>query len=129
MEYRLPEEVWSDKEVKFSHLKVFYYVSYVYIDSDARSKLNAKSKIYFFIGYGDEKFGYRFWDEQNRKIIRSRNVIFNEQIMYKDRSTVVSNVTEIDQKKSKFVNLDELTESTVQKRGEENKENVDSQVD
>ncbi|RVW71079.1 Retrovirus-related Pol polyprotein from transposon TNT 1-94 [Vitis vinifera] len=84
MEFRLPEEVWSGKEVKFSHLKVFGCVSYVHIDSDARSKLDAKSKICFFIGYGDEKFGYR--------------------------STVTSNVTEIDQKKSEFVNLDELTE-------------------
>ena len=81
MEFRLPEEVWSGKEVKFSHLKVFGYVSYVHIDYVARSKLDAKSKICFFIGYGDEKFGYRFWDEQNRKIIRSRNVIFNEQVM------------------------------------------------
>ncbi|RVW83244.1 Retrovirus-related Pol polyprotein from transposon TNT 1-94 [Vitis vinifera] len=101
MEFRLPEEVWSGKEVKFSHLKVFGCVSYVHIDSDARSKLDAKSKICFFIGYGDEKFGYR--------------------------STVVSDVTEIDQKKSEFVNLDELTESTVQKGGEEDKENVNSQ--
>ena len=49
--------------------------------------------------------------------------------MYKDRSIVVPDVTEIDQKKSKFVNLDELTENTVQKGGEENKENVASQVD
>ena len=56
-------------------------------------------------------------------------MIFNEQVMYKDRSTVVPDVTETDQKKSKFVNLDELTESTVQKRCEEVKENVDSQVD
>ena len=63
------------------------------------------------------------------KIIRSRNVIFNEQVMYKDRSTIVSNVVEIDQKKSEFVNLDELTESTVQKRGDKDKENVNSQVD
>ena len=55
-------------------------------------------------------------------------MIFNEQDMYKDRSIVMSDVTEIDQKKSEFVNLDELTESTVQKRGEEDKENVDSQV-
>ena len=39
--------------------------------------------------------------------------------MYKDRSTVVLDVTEIDKKKSKFVNLDKLTKSTVQKRGEE----------
>ena len=63
MEFRLPEEVWSGKEVKFSHLKVFGYVSYVHVDSDARSKLDAKSKICFFIGYGYKKFGYRFWDE------------------------------------------------------------------
>ena len=40
-------------------------------------------------------------------------MIFNEQVMYKDRSTVVSDVTEIDQKKSVFVNLDELIESIV----------------
>ncbi|RVW62119.1 Retrovirus-related Pol polyprotein from transposon TNT 1-94 [Vitis vinifera] len=103
MEFRLPEEVWSGKEVKFSHLKVFGCISYVHIDSDARSKLDAKSKICFFIGYGDEKFGYR--------------------------SSVVSDVTEIDQKKSEFVNLDELAKSTVQKGGEEDKENVNSQVD
>ena len=60
MEFRLPNEVWSGKEVKFSHLKVFSCVSYVHIDSDARSKLHVKSKICFFIGYDDEKFGYRF---------------------------------------------------------------------
>ena len=53
-------------------------------------------KYVFFIGYGDEKFGYMFWDEQNRKIIRSKNVIFNEQVIYKNGSTVASNVTEID---------------------------------
>ncbi|RVW93053.1 Retrovirus-related Pol polyprotein from transposon TNT 1-94 [Vitis vinifera] len=52
-----------------------------------------------------------------------------KEVMYKDRSTVVSDVTEIDQKKSEFVKLDELTESTVQKGGEEDKENVNSQVD
>ena len=58
MEFRLPEEVWSGKEVKFSHLKVFGCVSYVHVDFDAHSKLDVKSKICFFIGY-------RFWDEQN----------------------------------------------------------------
>ena len=99
--------------MKFSHLKVFGCVSYIHIDSDARRKLDAKSKICFFIGYGYEIFGYRFWDEQNRKTIRSRNVIFNEQVMYKDRLTVVSDVTEINQKKFEFVNLDKVTESTV----------------
>ena len=53
-------------------------------------------------------------------------MIFNEQVIYKDKSTVVSNVTKIDQKKSEFVNLDELTKSTIQKRGEKDNENVNS---
>nr|CAN78986.1 hypothetical protein VITISV_015274 [Vitis vinifera] len=52
-----------------------------------------------------------------------------KEVMYKDRSTVVSDVTEIDQKKFEFVNLDKLTKSTVQKGGEEDKKNVNSQVD
>ena len=56
-------------------------------------------------------------------------MIFNEQVMYNDKLTIVSDVIEIDQKKSGFVNLDKLTESIVQKRGEEDKENADSQVD
>ena len=58
-------------------------------------------------------------------------MIFNEQVMYKDRSTVVLDVIKIDQdqKKFEFVNLDELTKSIVQKRDEEDKKNVDSQVD
>ena len=96
MDFRISEEIWRGKEVKFSNLKVFGYLSYVYIDSNACSELDAKSKICFSIGYDDEKFGYHFWDEQNHKTIRSRNMIFNEHVMYKDRSTVVPDVTEID---------------------------------
>ena len=56
-------------------------------------------------------------------------MIFNEQVMYKDRLIVVPDVKEINQNKYEFVNLDELNKSTVQKMGEEDKENVDSQVD
>ncbi|KAL6329806.1 hypothetical protein AAG906_037515 [Vitis piasezkii] len=73
MEFKLPKEVWS--------LNFMQSLKYVFID------------------YGDEKFGYRIWDEQNRKSLEV------------EMSTVVSDVTEIDQKKSEFVNLDELTEN------------------
>ena len=56
-------------------------------------------------------------------------MIFNEQVMYKDKSTIVPDVTEIDQKKFEFFNLNELTKNTIQKGGEEDKENANSQVD
>ena len=39
----------------------------------------------YFIGYGVNDFGYRLYDYENHKIIRSRYVIFNEKVMYKDQ--------------------------------------------
>ncbi|KAE8694473.1 hypothetical protein F3Y22_tig00110783pilonHSYRG00316 [Hibiscus syriacus] len=59
-------------------------------DYAERSKLDAKSNKRVFVGYGGDEFGYRFWDYENRKIIRSRDVIFNENVMYKDRETIES---------------------------------------
>ena len=49
--------------------------------------------------------------------------------MYKNKSTIVSDVTGIDEKKFKFVNLYELAQNTIQKRGEEINKNINSQVD
>jgi len=54
LDHRLPREVLSENEVNLSHLEV---------ESDAYSKLDAKSRKCYFIGYGDEAFEYRFWDE------------------------------------------------------------------
>ena len=58
LEYRLPDEVWSEKMVKLAHLKVFGCVSYVHVESNDHSKLDVKAMRCFFIGYGDEQFGY-----------------------------------------------------------------------
>jgi hypothetical protein len=64
-----------------------------HIDSDAHNKVDAKSKK-CFIGYRDEEFGFQFWDNQNRKIIKSRNMIFNEKCFYKDRSSVETDIAD-----------------------------------
>jgi hypothetical protein len=90
LEQRIPEEVWSGKEVNLSWLKVFGCIAYVHISDHARGKLDPKSLKCTFIGYGGDEFGYRLWDDQNKKIIRSRDVIFNEKLMYKDSSTAQS---------------------------------------
>ena len=39
--------------------------------------------IFFFI-YGDAEFGYRFLDSQNQKIIKSMDIVFDEQVLYED---------------------------------------------
>jgi hypothetical protein len=111
LEHKIPEELWSGKEVKLSHLKVFGCVSYVHISDHARSKLDPKSVKCTFIGYGDDDFGYRFWDDQNKKVTRSRDVIFNENVMYKDRDTQSpSNSAQSD---PVYVELDDIPKSSV----------------
>ena len=84
LEHRIPEEVWSGKEAKLSHLRVFGCVAYVHISDQGRNKLDPKSKKCTFIGYGEDEFGYRIWDDENKKVIHSRDVIFNERVTYKD---------------------------------------------
>lgn len=124
----LPEEAWNGKKVCLSHLKVFGCISYVHIDSNARSKLNPKSRKCIVIGYGTDEFGYRFWDDQNWKIIRSRDVIFNEKVMYKDMLAAESDNTGIHVEKNKYVELEEIFESDVLRRVQNNPENIVPQV-
>ena len=110
LNFRIPEEVWTGKEVNLSHLKVFGCISYVHIDSEARSKLDAKSRKCIFVGYGTDEFGYRFWDEENRKIIRSKNVIFNEKMTYKNKEAADSDKAET----SDVIDVDDIAKSIVQ---------------
>lgn len=94
LEHKIPEEVWSRKKVKLSHLKVFGCVVHVHISDQGRNKLDPKSKKCTFIGYGEDEFGYRLWDDDNIKMICNKDVIFNERVMYKDGH----NTTTIDSK-------------------------------
>ena len=51
------------------------------ISSDVRSKLDPKSKKYIFLGYVKGVKGYKFWDPVAKKIVISRDVLFDEQSM------------------------------------------------
>jgi Integrase core domain/GAG-pre-integrase domain len=56
---KLHEEIWTGKEVKLSHLRIFGCISYVHVNTENRSKLDVKSKICTMLGYGGDSFGYR----------------------------------------------------------------------
>jgi len=120
LDFKLPEEVWTGKEVKLSHLKIFGCVAYVHVNSNDRDKLDPKAKKCFFIGYGNDNLGYRFWDDENRKIIRHRDVTFNESVMYKDRLGVESNSNK---QTTETVELEEISEDDVARGGR-----IDSEI-
>ncbi|PKI65279.1 hypothetical protein CRG98_014317, partial [Punica granatum] len=74
----VPQQVWTGKKVSYKHIRVFECRASVHISRDERSKLDAKVKQYIFLGYAHEEFGYRFWDPDSKKIIKSRDVVFFE---------------------------------------------------
>ena len=78
------EEAWSSKKMRYYFFRTFGYEAFSHIDSENRTKLEVKSKKCVFFGYDINEFGYRLYDFENHKIIRSRDVIFNEKVLYKD---------------------------------------------
>jgi hypothetical protein len=79
------EEAWTGKMVNYSFLKTFGCEAFVHIDKENKTKLEEKSKKCTCIEYIVSDFGYRLWDYENHEIIRSRDVVFNGKVMYRDQ--------------------------------------------
>jgi len=58
-------------------------------------------------------YGYRFWDDQNKIVIRNRNVTFNENLFYKDKFSVKSTCTGKLSEISEKTTLEEISENDV----------------
>ncbi|KAE8660625.1 hypothetical protein F3Y22_tig00116951pilonHSYRG00528 [Hibiscus syriacus] len=80
----IPEEVRTGKRASCNHLKVFGCRSFVHIPKDERAKLDIKKKEYIYLHSPKDDFGYRFWDPVNKKVFRSRDVVFFEHQTIKD---------------------------------------------
>ena len=78
LDFNILERIWIGKDVSYSHLKVFGCKAFVHVPKEQRSKLNSKSTPCIFVGYGDAKFGYKLWDPKEKKMIKSRDVVFHE---------------------------------------------------
>ncbi|KAE8684024.1 hypothetical protein F3Y22_tig00111160pilonHSYRG00030 [Hibiscus syriacus] len=88
---KVAEEVWTDHDVSFDNLRIFGCPAYVHVPADERSKLDAKSKECIFLGYKKGVKGFKFWDPVAKKVVISRDVVFDEQSMLQQKqdTTVV----------------------------------------
>lgn len=83
MDGKVVEEVWTGNPVDYNNLRIFGCPAFVHISSDERSKLDPKSKGCTFIGYTKGVKGFKFWDPVSRKVVLSRDAVFDEQSMLK----------------------------------------------
>ncbi|CAH9120743.1 unnamed protein product [Cuscuta epithymum] len=91
----VPENVWSGKKSSYDHLRVFGCKAFVHIPKDERSKLEAKTRQCIFLGYGQDEFGYRLYDPVEKKLVRSRDVVFCEDQTIKDIQKVQMTATQM----------------------------------
>ena len=74
---KTPYECWFGKKPDISNLRAFGCIAYVHVPDQKRTKLQPKSQKCVFTGPDDTK-GYKLFNIETGKFVRSRNVLFSE---------------------------------------------------
>lgn len=78
-----PEEVFTGKKLSVDHLRTFGSPAYIHVLKDKRKKLDLTSIKGIFVGYSLSSKAYRIYIKEGRQIEVSRDVIFDENQVYK----------------------------------------------
>lgn len=73
-----PEEAWSRKQPVVDHFKIFGCIAYAHIPDQKRKKLDDKGEKCIFLGVSDQSKAYKLYNTNTKKIVISRDVIFDE---------------------------------------------------
>ena len=60
----VPQRVWTGRNVSYQHLRVFRCLAYMHVAKD--------------------EFSYRLWDFLDKKVVRSRDIVFMEDRMIEE---------------------------------------------
>ncbi|CAL2236260.1 unnamed protein product [Prunus armeniaca] len=74
-----PEETWSGVKPLVDHFQVFGCIAHVHVPEERRTKLDNRSITCVLLGVSEESKGYRLFDPVAKKVVVSRDVIFEEE--------------------------------------------------
>ena len=77
-------EVWSNSPASYSDLRIFGCPAYAHVDN---GKLEPRALKCIFLGFKEGVKGFKLWCPEQKKVVISRNVIFDESSMFKGKST------------------------------------------
>lgn len=93
-----PYELWYGRKPGLRHLRVIGSTCYAHVPKQNRKKMDRKAKKGILIGY-DNDDGYRIYCKEDCKLIRSRDVIFEENTLeHRAEVHVPENIDTIDEK-------------------------------
>ncbi|GLU09096.1 hypothetical protein SLE2022_259720 [Rubroshorea leprosula] len=73
-----PKEAWSGRKPGVDHFKIFGCIAYAHIPDEKRKKLDDKGEKSIFLGVSNNSKAYKLYNPNTKKIIVSRDVIFDE---------------------------------------------------
>ncbi|KAK2427210.1 putative mitochondrial protein [Trifolium repens] len=73
-----PEEAWSGRKPSVHHFRVFGCLAHVHVPDVHRKKLDGKSIKCVLLGVSEESKAYKLYEPVGKRIIVSRDVIFEE---------------------------------------------------
>jgi transposase InsO family protein len=82
-----PQEAWSKVRPSVNHFRIFGCIAYAHVPDKRRTKLDDKSVKCVFIGVSEESKAYRLYNPITKKIIISRDVLFDEENTWDCSST------------------------------------------
>ena len=78
MKDMIPEEVWCDFKPFVDHFRVFSCIGHIHIPNSKKQKLDDKSFKCVLLNLNEESKAYRLYDPVSKKVIISRNIVFEE---------------------------------------------------
>ena len=74
-----PKEAWSGVKPSVDHFWVFGCIAHVHVPEEKRTKLDNRSITCVLLGVSKESKGYRLFDLVAKRVVMSRDVIFEEE--------------------------------------------------
>lgn len=87
---KTPYEAWSQKKPSVGHFRTIGCDAYAHVAKQHRKKLDSNTRKCKLLGYWDNSKAYRLWDPNARRVIKCRDVKFNEK---QDKSVPASTPT------------------------------------
>ena len=84
-----PEELWRNQKPNVQHMKAFGCIAYAY-DERYKTKFAKRAQKCIFLGYAPSSKAYRLFNLENKKIIISRNIKFDETKNIKSQENIIT---------------------------------------
>jgi hypothetical protein len=81
--FKTPEEMFTEKKLEVSHLKIFGCLVFIHIPKEKRNKLEPSGKKGIFVGYCEVSKAFRIYIPGHHHIEINRDVTFDEEATLK----------------------------------------------